>query len=243
MSSTSLVSGNTGPIPYQDLPETQKGHPGMYALGVTVTVLAAGAFVAANIATFPFSGPISLIALGVLSATTYGIINDQLACRQCIHYFTVGHTQFHKRLLATDNPTLNGIVWGIHATWVLGAIAGVLMATAALATGLAVSTIMPFLLPALAIGIAGVCTYSHIKAKQKEAFWKRPENREELNMIFQNKVIPARQGFHDVYLDDIPEDQRAAYMGVGERNLLGYKLMPSLGTVGIVGIIAAGILL
>ncbi len=227
-----------------DVPkDLKKGHPGMYALGVTVTVLAAGAFVAANLFTFPLAGPISLLALGILSAVTYGIINDQLACRQCIQYFTVGHTQIHQRLLKTDNPTLNGIVWGIHATWVLGAIAGAAMAVAALATGLVVSQIMPFLVPAFAIGIGVTCLYSHIKAKREEEKWKKPENQEELEQHFKNRLILPSKGYHPVNLNDIPPEKRAAYMGVGKRNELGYKMMPTMGIAALVGLVATGIIL
>lgn len=44
------------------IPEDDKeGHPAMYALGVAVTVLAAGAFIAPNVVAFPFAGPISLL--------------------------------------------------------------------------------------------------------------------------------------------------------------------------------------
>lgn len=220
-----------------------QGHPEMYALGVTVTVLAAGAFIAANIVTFPFAGPISLLALGILSAVSYGIINDQLACRQCIEYFTVGHTAIHKRLLETDDPTINGIVWGIHATWVLGAVAGAAMAVAAIATGVVVSQIMPILVPVIAIGIGAACAYSHYKALQEEEYWKLPENKEELDAQFDGMYIPPNEGFHRVNLDRIPHDKRAAYMGVGKRNEIGYNVMPMLGGALLIGEIALGILL
>lgn len=223
--------------------ELKEGHPGMYALGVAVTVLAAGAFIAANIVAFPFAGPISLLALGILSAVTYGIINDQLACRQCIQYFTIGHTPMHKRLLKTDDPTLNGIVWGIHATWVLGAVAGAAMAGAALVTGLVVSQVLPFLIPIIAIGIGATCLYSHIKAKNEEEKWRKPENQELLNKIFDYGTISPMKGFHPVNLSDIPQDKRAAYMGVGKRNEIGYKVMPALGGIALIGIIALGIIL
>lgn len=226
-------------------PLARKGHPGMYALGVAVTVLSSAAFVAANIVTFPLSGPISLLALGILTSTTYGIINDQFACRQCIQYFTVGHTQVHKRLLETDDPTLNGIVWGIHATWQLGAVAGVLMAAAALATKLVVSRVLPFLVPVLAVGVAAICLYAHIQAKREEEKWNRIEKQDELNDHFNDRVIHPLQGtdYHRVNLDEVPVDKRAAYMGVGKRNAIGYTAMPALGGVTLVAIIALGILL
>ncbi len=240
----SLVDGpNIGTESISIPVDEKEGHPKMYLLGVTVTILAAGAFVAANIIAFPCAGPISLLALGILSGVTYGIINDQLACRQCIQYFTIGHTSIHQRLLKTDDPTLNGIVWGIHATWVLGAIAGVAMAGVALVTGLVVCKILPFLIPAIAIGIGLTCLYAHIQAKKEEEKWQRPENRDSLNSRFKNYIILPKFGFHPVNLNNIPEDKRAAYLGVGKRNAIGYKAMPALGCVGLIGIIALGILL
>jgi hypothetical protein len=245
MTSVDTTCRSTGDgIPPSTVPhEKTEGHPGMYALGVTVTVIAAGLFIATNIVTFPLSGAISLLALGILSAVTYGIINDQLACRQCIHYFTIGHTQVHKRLLETDDPTLNGIVWGIHATWVLGVVAGIVMAGAALITGLVVAQIMPYLVLGVAVGIGVVCLASHILAKREEEYWKKPENQDELNSYFKNKYILPFDGFDIVNLNDIPTDQRAAYMGVAKRNLAGYIGMPTLGLAGIIGIVALGIIL
>jgi hypothetical protein len=57
----------------------------------------------------------------------YGIVHDQITARICIEYFTV----FHPPVFRTENPTLLGLGWGVIATWWLGAIMGVLLATAA----------------------------------------------------------------------------------------------------------------
>ena len=219
------------------------GHPEMYWLGMTVTILAAGTFIAANIVTFSFAGPISLVALSILTAVTYGIINDQIACRKCIEYFTVGHTQFHRRLLATDNPTLNGIVWGIHATWVLGAIAGVIMGGTAALVGVTASQVLLFVAPVLAVGVVGVSIYSHIRAKAVEKEWNMPENRAGLDAKFDGQWIDPSPGFHPVDLSAIPKEKRAAYVGVGARNLTGYIAMPALGAVTLIEVIALGLIL
>lgn len=62
---------------------------------------------------------IKIIGLTVLTGTAYGIINDMIACRDCIEYFTVGH--FYDGLSLTNrpiqslNPNLNAIVWGMIA--------------------------------------------------------------------------------------------------------------------------------
>ena len=131
-----LAASAQPPIHDFDPPDINEGHPEMYWPGVAATVLSCAAYALPFVVSFPLAPTIQIIALGVLTAVGYGIANDQLACRQCIHYFTVGHTPFHRRLLATENPTVNGIVWGIHATWREGLIAGVGLALAAQASNL-----------------------------------------------------------------------------------------------------------
>ena len=223
--------------------DLQEGHPGLYALGVTVTVIAVGLFIAANVVAFPFAGPISLLALGILTAVTYGIVNDQLACRQCIEYFTIGHTDSHQRLLKTDNPTLNGIVWGIYSTWTLGTIAGTAMALTALATGLVVAPILPYLALALAVGIGLVSLYAHIRSQRLEKSINEFKNKEKLNNSFDKRIIIPYKGYHPVLLGQIPKEKRAAYLAVGERNEIGYTTMPQIGGLALISLIALSLIL
>ena len=70
---------------------------------------------------------IAIVVLSILACITYGIIHDQITARICIEYFTVGHP----RIVSTEAPTVLGIVWGIVATWWVGAILGVPLATLA----------------------------------------------------------------------------------------------------------------
>lgn len=218
-----------------------KGHPGMYALGATVTLLSAAAYITPFFVLFPLAIPIQTVALGVLTAVSYGIINDQIACRQCIHYFTVGHTPVHKRLLKTNNPTLNGIVWGIHATWELGLLGGVAMAIATRATKLVALNVIGFT-PAAVLLIIGTCAYAHIKSKQIEAKWHKYENQLELDQFFNGVILPEA-GFHPVELSYVPVDKRAAWKAVSERNKIGYAILPAAGVIMVIGSIAARILL
>ncbi len=224
-------------------PDIDEGHPRLYALGVTVTVIAVGIFIAANIVAFPFAGPISLLALGILAAVAYGIANDQLACRQCIEYFTVGHTTTHQRLLKTDNPTLNGIVWGIYDTWELGVIAGTVMAITALTTGLVVAPILPYLALAFAITIGVVCLYTHIQVKNKEKEWSQSNEEVRLSTGSDKLVIIPEEGFHPVQLNLIPKEKYAAYLGVRERTVICCNTMPHLGGLAMISLIALSIIL
>lgn len=228
-----------------------KGHRDMYAIGVAVTVISAGLLTAACVTTFPLSGPISLFALGVLTATSYGIVNDLFACKKCIQYFTIGHTSIHKRLLKTENPVANAVVWGIHATWILGAVAGTLFALSAMATGLAVAPVLPYLAAAKITGSLIAIAYASYQSKKEEEYYSKKENKKELDGYFQGmcqgqllngNFIQPRKGFHIVDLSLIPEDKRAAYMAVGARNGAGYTVMPALGVVMLIAITTLGLI-
>jgi hypothetical protein len=69
--------------------------------------------------------------LGLLGAVLYGIVHDQITVRICLEYFTV----FHPPLVATEDPTLLGLAWGVAATWWVGLPLGLLLAWAARAGG------------------------------------------------------------------------------------------------------------
>ena len=70
---------------------------------------------------------LAIVTLSVLLCITYGVIHDQITARICVEYFTIGHP----RILPTEDPTVLGVVWGVLATWWVGAILGALLATAA----------------------------------------------------------------------------------------------------------------
>jgi hypothetical protein len=70
---------------------------------------------------------LSIIALCLLFAVTYGIVHDQITARVCVEYFTIGHPP----ILGTDDPTLLGLGWGVLATWWVGVILGVPLALVA----------------------------------------------------------------------------------------------------------------
>jgi hypothetical protein len=70
---------------------------------------------------------IAIVCLSVLMSVFYGILHDQITARICVEYFTVGHPP----IFPTADPTLLGIGWGILATWWVGVLLGVPLATAA----------------------------------------------------------------------------------------------------------------
>lgn len=68
-----------------------------------------------------------IVVIAVIAAVFYGIVHDQITIRVCLEYFTI----FHPRVIDSQDPTLLGLVWGVLATWWVGAILGVGIAIAA----------------------------------------------------------------------------------------------------------------
>jgi len=68
-----------------------------------------------------------IVALGLAAAIGYGIVHDQVTARVCVEYFTVGHP----RIIASESPTILGLVWGVVATWWVGLPLGIALAFAA----------------------------------------------------------------------------------------------------------------
>jgi len=62
----------------------------------------------------------------VATCVVYGILHDQITARICVEYFTIGHPP----AFGTDDPTLLGFGWGIIATWWVGGLLGIPLATA-----------------------------------------------------------------------------------------------------------------
>jgi hypothetical protein len=70
---------------------------------------------------------ILIILLTVVASIVYGIAHDQVTARVCVEYFTIGHP----RIIDSESPTLLAFAWGILATWWVGLIGGIILATAA----------------------------------------------------------------------------------------------------------------
>jgi len=86
-----------------------------------------------------------IIATCIAAATLYGIAQDQITYRYCPEYFTKG---FHKDMMDSwqgvpvldrakklfdnnpDNPTLRATIWGVVASWWMGALIGIPVAIA-----------------------------------------------------------------------------------------------------------------
>jgi hypothetical protein len=70
---------------------------------------------------------LAIVVVSILACVAYGIAHDQITARICVEYFTVGHPQ----VVPSRDPTILAFVWGVVATWWVGAILGKLLATVA----------------------------------------------------------------------------------------------------------------
>lgn len=68
-----------------------------------------------------------IVLMAIAAGIVYGIVHDQVTARVAIEYFTVAHP----RIIESEDPTLLGLLWGVIATWWVGAILGILLAVAA----------------------------------------------------------------------------------------------------------------
>lgn len=66
-----------------------------------------------------------IIVFSILACCVYGIVHDQITARICVEYFTIGHAP----VFNTTDPTLLGLGWGIRATWWVGLIVGIPLAS------------------------------------------------------------------------------------------------------------------
>lgn len=72
-----------------------------------------------------FHFPMIIIGV-VVAAIAYGIAHDLVTANLCVEYFTVGHP----RIVDSESPAVLALVWGVAATWWVGAVLGVLLAIA-----------------------------------------------------------------------------------------------------------------
>ncbi len=70
---------------------------------------------------------LKIVALSLVAAVCYGILQDQVTVRICVEYFTIGHPP----VFATDSPTLLAFGWGVIATWWCGLLLGIPLAISA----------------------------------------------------------------------------------------------------------------
>ncbi len=70
---------------------------------------------------------VKIVGLCIGACVAYGIIHDLATAHLCVEYFT----REHPTLVNTESPIVLALLWGVAATWWVGAIGGALLAWAA----------------------------------------------------------------------------------------------------------------
>ena len=66
---------------------------------------------------------LGIITICVLAAVVFGIAHDLITAHYCVEYFTV----HHPHVVDSKSPLVMALVWGVLATWWMGAAAGVIL--------------------------------------------------------------------------------------------------------------------
>jgi hypothetical protein len=160
---------------------------------------------------------VRMIGGTTLTGIFYATINDMVACRDCVEYFTIGHVwdgrKLDKRSIMTLDPNLNAIAWGMIVSWHVSALAGVLFAAVARLPYAAVKLSTRQIAPYLVGGAIVLCAVAHVTVRVLDSWLKELE----------------KNGGLDDVLEDIPRDYQAKFMSVNVRNLTGYFGLAVLG--------------
>ncbi|CCB88493.1 unknown protein [Simkania negevensis Z] len=183
---------------------------------IVYTACAATAFAGASLLA-PWES-VRMIGGTTLTGIFYATINDMVACRDCIEYFTFGHVwdgqKLDKRPIMTLDPNLNAIAWGMIASWHVSALAGVLFAAVARLPYAAVKLSTRQIAPYLVGSAIALCTFAHVTVRVLDSWLKELE----------------KNGGLDKVWGDVPSDYKAKFMSVDVRNFVGFV---GLGVLGI----------
>lgn len=72
---------------------------------------------------------LAIVGLSVGLAVAYGVLHDLVTAHVCVEYFTVGHAGMGGP--ADPSPWVQALFWGWAATWWMGLLLGLLLASAA----------------------------------------------------------------------------------------------------------------
>jgi type IV secretory pathway VirB3-like protein len=221
---------------FKSWPDLNEGHPEMFRSDLIIVVLSSLGYALPYYVDFPYAKSIQIIALGILTAVGYAMMRDLRICYQCIEYYTVGHSTFHKRLLKTANFIANGLACGL-ALGHMGIPLGAVLALAARATKynpLTAHQITPY-----AAALAAFSFFiTYIIAKRAEKFFNLIPASQERTDFFNGVIYPART-FHPVDLRKIPPNKQISWLACQVSNVMGYYFFCGGSLLLMVGVVAA----
>ncbi|CAG8657402.1 21818_t:CDS:1 [Dentiscutata erythropus] len=160
-----------------------------------------------------------------LVAISYGIVNDLIACRKNLPYFILGHQNYQRGLVKSNDPNVVAIAWGIYATKDLAMIFSTIFTIVSLVTGLIGLPFAAFVLPLIVSTIPFVILGAHLHARK----W------EKLTQL----TFPFISEYQNNRLEYWLKEQKDinTWYANSARNEYGYRIMPLIGLTGLVSFI------
>ncbi len=180
-----------------------------------LTVIATGLFVAAST---------------YLSALLYGVVNDLFATKSNMPYFMLGHQEQQRSLIRSNNPVVQGIAWGVAATFGPALLASIVFAIAVSITA-AFVPIATFVVPVLFMSMPLIAWGTDRYAKrQAQVYLQHPQ------------LDSIRLGSNPYQMNALDtmsatKEEKAAWAANSDRNLFGFTKVPLIGLGALAGII------
>ena len=195
-------------------------------IGIVVSALitllfAATAFVAVPFWLTAITTGLFIGASAYLSGILYGVVNDLFATQSNFPYFLLGHQPDQLSLLRTNDKVVQGIAWGIAATFGPVIIATVLFTITATIAAFFVP-IATFIMPIMMIAMPLIAVGAEIYARKKT----RSYIDEMKDFTFLGSNYYQRRGLN--YMSPT-QQERAAYFGNNDRNTFGFTKVPIIG--------------
>jgi hypothetical protein len=206
---------------------------GLWGVGVSAVLIAV------FLATTLLAAPAWLIAISTglfigasiyLSGLLYGVVNDLFATHSNLPYFLLGHQPQQYSMFRSNDKVVNGIGWGIAATFGPVLLATILFVIVSTITAFFVpmaTFIIPIMMIAMPLIAVGAELYSRAKIKEyiekntAECHWVGANEYQQRNLAF---MCPTKA-------------ERAAWHANSDRNMFGFTKVPFVGLSALVALI------
>ena len=207
----------------------RNGFVGVAVSALIVLLFAATVFFAAPFWLTAIVTGLFVGASTYLSGILYGVVNDLFATHSNLPYFLLGHQPQQKSLLRTNDKVVQGIAWGVAATFGPVVIATIVFTVAATITAFFVpmaTFLMPVMMIAMPLIAVGAEFYARKKTReyieQGEGFLWMGSNKYQSDGL--EYMCPTK-----------PEC--AAWYANSDRNMFGFTKVPLIGLAALAGLI------
>lgn len=180
------------------------------------------------IATSLFAG-----AMTYVSAIVYGVVNDIFATRANLPYFLLGHQPQQHSMLRSNDPLVQGVAWGVAATFGPALIASIAfgVVTLAVAAFVPVATfIFPLTLVAMPLIAVGAEFYAKRRAQEYAA-----------SSLTDGAIGSNDYQWYGLEIMSPTKEEKGAWYANSDRNLFGFRRVPLIGLGALVTMIGLSI--